>query len=943
MNICETMNCNTPWCMHHHCCCDCDNNQDEELTSDFQSHINDTAIHFTRESLGLDNYVKTKYLTDNYYTKGDSDERYLTRASLDNYALNTQLNNFITRSDLTAYALKTELSKYALSSSLNLYALKSELNGFLTESDITVIPKGNGTVEVATITIGNETLSIKVPAAPSGSTGNSAPSNYLKDAAVQGNTLTITKQDNSTVTFTPSTGSGSDSGSDYTKTTVQFTPSTTVSNSSNTYELGTLKVDGSSTKIYALNQTGGSGGGTVAAEKVYVCAMFKDQSAKPDAITSAYCSDFSNGTLVGITGWSKTKPETVTSDHLWMSIVSFYKDYSVWGDFIDVLMPEPNYKDYINFRIVNIFKYTAVNAGTPSTPSKGSGHFDFGTGLLTAPPNWYTTSSGAEQDKVGDTDILWQSTGVVYDNDENNTWYDAIPLNGKVTEILDLTRVYVAAVYKKSDAQPNRPNGGTYNFTTQELVAPTGWQKTPIAGEDAWVSIKSFYNKTGNDSDWSEPMQVATANIDITALDYTVLANRVTFTENFFNILAGEIDIEGKLCKVVAEEISANFDTMKILGGYIKIDATNMEFLAPGVALNLNDGQLQAIAEKIEVDTNELAVKVAGNADLQAETLKVLAKDNVFIGSVAGSVNITSQLDTQDINVGDGSCFFDGTGSDAGSGYVAKGNIAWDKDGNLNVCASQIINGFQVLDYSDAKYIDKKIYFRIGTDVSTNVILHYNSDYRTEFYFDLPALNLNSRGSAINGVDWPQSVHARGLVKANAQNDNTENFLNVAAYAKHVNRFVGSNITIQFVDHEMLSEQNLNQSYPNIEYIYFRGASVNTYDEHNEQAGTYLIDDWYAAPVLLKQYVKEHGNVEWNPNDYLSWVNSFTFTCTMNAALPFVTSTACDLIAVNSIESETPDIKKNVYFAYADPTILPANNSNSDILGAIVHGQITNS
>ena len=64
-------------------------------------------------------------------------------------------------------------------------------------------------VDGSTITITDGVISSK------GGSGGSEPEKYIKDASVSGNTLTLTKKDDTEVVFTPSGGSGGD-GSSYT-------------------------------------------------------------------------------------------------------------------------------------------------------------------------------------------------------------------------------------------------------------------------------------------------------------------------------------------------------------------------------------------------------------------------------------------------------------------------------------------------------------------------------------------------------------------------------------------------------------------------------------------------------------------------------------------------------------------------------------------------------
>ena len=78
---------------------------------------------------------------------------------------------------------------------------KSEIDTKLTQKQDTLTPGDN-------ITIVNGVIS-------STASGSAEPDAYIKDASVSGNTLTLTKKDNTNVVFTPSGGSGGSSAPSY--------------------------------------------------------------------------------------------------------------------------------------------------------------------------------------------------------------------------------------------------------------------------------------------------------------------------------------------------------------------------------------------------------------------------------------------------------------------------------------------------------------------------------------------------------------------------------------------------------------------------------------------------------------------------------------------------------------------------------------------------------
>ena len=78
---------------------------------------------------------------------------------------------------------------------------KSEIDTKLTQKQDTLTPGDN-------ITIVNGVIS-------STASGSAEPDAYIKDASVSGNTLTLTKKDNTNVVFTPSGGSSGGGGSEW--------------------------------------------------------------------------------------------------------------------------------------------------------------------------------------------------------------------------------------------------------------------------------------------------------------------------------------------------------------------------------------------------------------------------------------------------------------------------------------------------------------------------------------------------------------------------------------------------------------------------------------------------------------------------------------------------------------------------------------------------------
>ena len=86
------------------------------------------------------------------------------------------------------------------------YAKKSEIPAPYTLPTASTSTLGGVKVDGSTITIADGVIS---------SVGSAEPDAYIKDASVSGNTLTLTKKDNTNVVFTPSGGSGGSSAPSY--------------------------------------------------------------------------------------------------------------------------------------------------------------------------------------------------------------------------------------------------------------------------------------------------------------------------------------------------------------------------------------------------------------------------------------------------------------------------------------------------------------------------------------------------------------------------------------------------------------------------------------------------------------------------------------------------------------------------------------------------------
>lgn len=116
----------------------------------------------------------------------------------------------IEHQSLADYALKSEIpSTTNLATKAEVQEVENKIPTPYTLPTASTSTLGGVKVDGSTITITDGVISSK------GGSGGSEPEKYIKDASVSGNTLTLTKKDDTEVVFTPSGGSGGD-GSSYT-------------------------------------------------------------------------------------------------------------------------------------------------------------------------------------------------------------------------------------------------------------------------------------------------------------------------------------------------------------------------------------------------------------------------------------------------------------------------------------------------------------------------------------------------------------------------------------------------------------------------------------------------------------------------------------------------------------------------------------------------------
>lgn len=129
------------------------------------------------------------------------------------------------------------------------------------------------------------------------------------------------------------------------------------------------------------------------------------------------------------------------------------------------------------------------SASQPTTPSASAG----------TPATWYSDISSVPVT----TDPLWSSTGLLLGGGTNYTWDTPVSQEG--------TAVAELSTFIRSASAPSTPTGGSYNFSTNVLTAPTSWSAgVPIGTDPVYISraVATVSGVSGTDSSltWSTPV-----------------------------------------------------------------------------------------------------------------------------------------------------------------------------------------------------------------------------------------------------------------------------------------------------------------------------------------------------------------------------------------------------------------------------------------------------
>ncbi len=255
--------------------------------------------------------------------------------------------------------------------------------------------------------------------------------------------------------------------------------------------------------VIAENGTDGTDG-----LSTFVFPVYKRQSSTPSA-PSGGSYNFTNNTITAPSGWSSsvpagTDPIYVSTTQAQISGATGTDSSLTWTSPILFVQNGDAGIDGKSTFTAPIFK-RATSA--PSAPTGGT--FNFGTNVLTAPSGWSVTIPSG-------TDPIYEATFQFSISGDTGTvtagtWSAPVVIAENGTDGTDGLSTFTFAVHKRASSAPSAPSGGSYNFTTNTITAPSGWSEAIPSGTDpVYISTTKaqISGATGTDSSlsWTAPV-----------------------------------------------------------------------------------------------------------------------------------------------------------------------------------------------------------------------------------------------------------------------------------------------------------------------------------------------------------------------------------------------------------------------------------------------------
>jgi hypothetical protein len=154
-------------------------------------------------------------------------------------------------------------------------------------------------------------------------------------------------------------------------------------------------------------------------------------------------------------------------------------------------------------------------SGAPSQPTGGS--FDFSTMTLTPPAGWSAVIPAGSDPLY----VSLSNASVVPPTSTDNTLFWTLPVietqNGADGAIGQST--FQASIFQRATTPPSTPFGGSFNFTSNLLTAPSGWNnRVPSGSNPVWTCTQTFSipgdSGINSGGQWSVPVKYAENGAD---------------------------------------------------------------------------------------------------------------------------------------------------------------------------------------------------------------------------------------------------------------------------------------------------------------------------------------------------------------------------------------------------------------------------------------------
>nr|WP_136252882.1 hypothetical protein [Ningiella ruwaisensis] len=178
----------------------------------------------------------------------------------------------------------------------------------------------------------------------------------------------------------------------------------------------------------------------------------------------------------------------------------------------------------------------------PAKPANNSASYNFGTNTATPPAGWSTTiPTGTDQLYATSTTFVVTGSSAT---DNTSVFSDVVEVAQNGEDAEPTKSYYTARILRRSATPLSTPIGGSYNFNTNTLTAPTGWQENTPGGTDpVYESFGVFsifgFDGTDNTVSWSAPEILVKNGEDGVSIASTTEFYKLTNSETKPTIASG--------------------------------------------------------------------------------------------------------------------------------------------------------------------------------------------------------------------------------------------------------------------------------------------------------------------------------------------------------------------------------------------------------------------